>query len=284
MDYVKANSSTWSTQPEVISDGLQDGFMLVFGKPRTAVFAHLDTVGFTVSYDNRLVEIGSPAVEETMQLQWHDGMQLQQTTALVVNEKLLLGEDSLLPLGTPMSYAPQFESQEMAGKVYVSTPYLDNRGGVLNALRLARTLANGVICFSTHEEHGGGSVSTMCRILHERWGIRQALISDLTWETPGGKHVRLGQGPAISLRDVNVPRYLFLKRIQELAAASGQQFQLEVEEDGSSDGREVSRSPYPMDWCFIGAPIRNMHSPQETACWQDLEGMLVLYQYLMTNL
>ena len=35
---------------------------------------------------------------------------------------------------------------------------MDNRLGVWCALQVAKTLENGIICFSTYEEVGGGSV------------------------------------------------------------------------------------------------------------------------------
>jgi hypothetical protein len=37
--------------------------ILKFGKPRTAIFAHMDSVGFTVRYFNQLLSIGSPDAE-----------------------------------------------------------------------------------------------------------------------------------------------------------------------------------------------------------------------------
>ena len=64
LDYVKEKSATWKTKPEVISgDGFQDAVILVFGKPRTAIFAHIDNIGYAVSYNKNLVRIGGPKGE-----------------------------------------------------------------------------------------------------------------------------------------------------------------------------------------------------------------------------
>ena len=58
IDYVKQNQHHWKVQPEVIAGAdWQDCVMLKFGKPRTAVFAHMDSIGFTVRYQNQLVAI-----------------------------------------------------------------------------------------------------------------------------------------------------------------------------------------------------------------------------------
>ncbi|MEQ9658001.1 MAG: aminopeptidase, partial [Fulvivirga sp.] len=69
-----------------------------------------------------------------------------------------------------------------------------------------------------------------------------------------------------------------------LAKDSGVDFQLEVEGGGSSDGRELQVSPYPFDWCFIGAPEDNVHSPDEKVHKHDIQCMIELYRYLMANL
>jgi putative aminopeptidase FrvX len=59
---------------------------------------------------------------------------------------------------------------------------------------------------------------------------------------------------------------------------------LEVEESGGSDGREVQFSPYAIDWCFIGAPEENVHTPDEKVSLGDLEAMIRMYKFLMDRL
>ena len=61
IDYIKKHQKKWKTQPAIhLGDGFQDCILLVFGKPRTAIFAHLDSIGFTVRYGKELVKIGGP--------------------------------------------------------------------------------------------------------------------------------------------------------------------------------------------------------------------------------
>ena len=52
----------------------------------------------------------------------------------------------------------------------------------------------------------------------------------------------------------------------------------------ASDGRELQLSPYPWDWCFIGAAEENVHTPFEKVHKKDIEGMVKLYQVLMKEL
>jgi putative aminopeptidase FrvX len=146
---------------------------------------------------------------------------------------------------------------------------------------VAPKLKDGVIAFSCCEEHGGGSVPYLAKYMYERWGVRQALISDITWTSDG---VEPGKGVVISMRDRNVPRKNFVRMIIEIARKKKMEFQLEVEGMGSSDGRELQLSPYPFDWCFVGAPQQNPHTPNEKVHKHDIKTMIALYGLLMKEL
>ena len=61
--YVEKNAPNWKVQPQIIhGENLQDCLILVFGEPRTAIFAHMDSIGFMVGYDHELIKIGGPRV------------------------------------------------------------------------------------------------------------------------------------------------------------------------------------------------------------------------------
>jgi putative aminopeptidase FrvX len=158
---------------------------------------------------------------------------------------------------------------------------MDNRLGVYTALKVAETLEDGIIVFSCWEEHGGGSVSYLADYIYKEYQVRQALISDITWVTDG---VKAGKGVAISIRDSGIPRRSFVNKIRSIASQSSIPFQLEVESSGGSDGTELQKSGLPFDWCFIGAPEKNVHTPDETVHKKDIESMIDLYQLLMKTL
>ena len=90
--------------------------------------------------------------------------------------------------GTDLSFKMNFREDEN----YVQSCYMDNRLGVLNALKLCDTVENGAIVFSCWEEHGGGSVPYIAKFLYENYKIKQALISDITWITEGAHHGKGG--------------------------------------------------------------------------------------------
>ena len=179
--------------------------------------------------------------------------------------------------GTSLTFKMNFKETDN----YVQSCYLDNRLGVWNALKVAENLENGIIVFSCWEEHGGGSVGFLTNFIHTKYNISQALISDITWVTEG---VKPGEGVAISLRDSGIPRKKFVNKIIDLAKKNNISYQLEVESSGGSDGNEIQKSPFPVDWCFIGAAEQNVHSPKEKVHKDDIKSMVKIYEMLMKEL
>jgi putative aminopeptidase FrvX len=280
LDYVRQHSDKWLQRPLILHDEsiFHDNIVLVFGRPTTAIFAHLDTVGYTARYENQLVEIGSPAAAEGTVLVGQDAFGPIECK-LIVDDEGNTFHDFARPIqrGTTLTYKPNYRIDNE----FVQSPYLDNRLGVYSALKVAEKLENGIIIFSTYEEHGGGSVPFLLNFLQTNYPIRQALISDITWVTDGVRH---GQGVALSIRDRNIPRRTFLEKILLLADDSGIKYQTEVEQSGSSDGREVQMSPYMIDWMFVGAPEDHVHSPDERVSIEDIQSMVDMYTYLMSKL
>ena len=280
LDYVRQQRPSWRHQPHMLADErFQDCLVLVFGQPRTAVFAHLDSIGFTVRYGRQLVRIGGPQAEAGYRLVGKDSQGPIDCTLTVDEQTGELGYafHRDIDRGTELTFYCDFRETDTT----VQSCYLDNRLGVWNALRLCETLEHGIVAFSCWEEHGGGSVAYLAEFIYETYGVRQALISDITWVTEG---VHAGQGCAISLRDSLIPRRAYVDRIRAIAAAAGIPHQLEVEGSGGSDAKELQRAAAPWDWCFVGAPEDHVHSPDELVDKRDIASMLALYQVLMREL
>jgi len=277
--YIDEHKASWSSQPEIFhGEDFQDCIVLVWGEPKVAVFAHIDNIGFTVRYENQLVKIGSPHLESGTLLKGNDSQGPVECEVVIDDEQRIMYR-SVRPIerGTDLSYVPDWrESDE-----FIQCCYMDNRLGVWNALKQCENIKNGAIVFSCWEEHGGGSVPYLVKFLYERYRIRQALISDITWVTEG---VQAGKGVVISLRDTGIPRRSFIDKIIRLAGESSIPFQLEVEGSGGSDGTEIQKQPYPVDWCFIGAAEKHVHSPDEKVHKRDVQAMTDLYRYLIARL
>jgi putative aminopeptidase FrvX len=278
IDYHAKNSAQWKVKPEIIDNNFQDCMIWKFGKPRTAVFVHLDSIGFTVRYNNKLVPIGSPHIEQGDWLVGRDAEgEVEGQVYLNEEEEYQFNFYRPVARGTSLTFKPKFIEDEQS----VQCCYLDNRLGLYVALKLAETLQDGLIVFSSQEEHSGGSVPFLAKYVYEQCGVSKALICDITWVTEGVEH---GKGVAISMRDRLIPRRTWINQLISLAATSGIPFQLEVEGFGSSDARELQASPYPFDWCFVGAPESGVHSPREKVFKADIESMIALYGYFMEKL
>ena len=279
--YVQAHSAAWRQQPVVVHDEnrLQDCLLLVFGQPRTAIFAHLDSICFTVRYGRELAPIGGLECVAGYRLVGRDSQGEIDCVLTVDEETETLGYEFSRDIepGTSLTFACDFRETDTT----VQSCYLDNRLGVWNALRLAETLEHGIIAFSCWEEHGGGSVPYLARFIYNTYGVRQALICDITWATEG---VRPGQGCVISLRDSLIPRRSYVERIRRIATSAGIAHQLEVEGIGGSDAKDLQRSEMPWDWCFVGAPEDEVHTPNELVHKADIASMLALYQVLLREL
>jgi putative aminopeptidase FrvX len=271
----------WKTTPQIFhGEGFQDCIVMVFGKPRTAIFAHLDSVGFMVGYQNELVKIGGPRMKNGFMLVGHDKngpIECELQTSEEEGAKAFAQFEREIERGTTLTFACDFrESSES-----IQSCYLDNRLGCWMALQAAANLTDGIVCFSCWEEHGGGSVPFLAKFIYEQYGVKQALIADITWVTAGIKH---GKGPVISLKDRAIPRKVYVDRIRKITEASGIPHQIEVEHAGGSDGIELQASPYPFDWCFIGPPESNVHTPDEKVSKKDVQLTLDLYKILMEQL
>jgi len=282
LNYIAKNSKTWKHQPKLIhGKGYQDNLILVFGKPRTAIFAHMDSIGFTVRYGNQLVKIGGPLTIPGFELSGQDSKGAQ-TVTLQLKEKNLIRELTYkgkrnFETGTELVFKQRWKED----KNYIQSCYLDNRLGIYNTLKVAETLKDGVIVFSTYEEHGGGSVSYIQKFLQQKYKLSQALISDISWISDG---VHPGKGPVISLRDSLIPRRSYINKILAIAKKHKLAFQIEVEGSGGSDAKELQMAENPWDWCFIGAAEQNVHSPSEKVHKKDIHGMIKLYEMLLKEL
>ena len=284
LNYIKINSKNWKHQPKIIcGNGFQDNIMLIFGKPRTALFAHMDSIGFTVRYGKQLVKIGGPSIKSGYKLIGTDQKGKQEVELNLIENK----QTGIIQLeykgkrdferGTELIFKPNWrETSE-----YLQCCYMDNRLGIYAALKVAEKIKNGAIVFSTWEEHGGGSVSYLQKYLQEKYKIQQALICDISWISDG---VHFAKGPVISMRDSLIPRRSSINKIISIAKKNTCAYQLEIEGSGGSDAKELQMEEYPWDWCFIGAAEENVHTPDEKVHKKDVEGMISLYDVLMKEL
>jgi putative aminopeptidase FrvX len=279
LKHIHASSRKWKTSPVITENGIKDNLILSFGKPRTVIFCHIDTTGFTVRYNNHVIPIGSPQFDEKSKVRSFGSENSVNTFRLKKNEDhdfRLASRKNIKP-GTTLTFAPEF----IENKNDFTGPYLDNRAGIYVCLKLAEELRNGLIVFTAYEEHGGGSVEFLAPYIYNIYGISKALICDMTWES---ESVKKGKGMVVSLRDKYIPRESYLKQITGILEKKKICFQNEVEGSGSSDGGYLQKASVPFDWCFCGVAVSGMHSASESACLNDLNELKNGLMTLMDNL
>jgi putative aminopeptidase FrvX len=280
LNYIEKHKASWTSIPRIHFGGtLQDCIILVFGEPKVALLAHIDSIGYTVRYGNELVKIGGPRVIDGTILTGKDSKGYIECKLRYNEEenKIWYEYDREIDRGTDLAFKPNFRETDE----FIQSPYLDNRMGVLSALKVAEEIKDGIICFTTYEEHGGGGAEFIGRVLYEKYHVSQAIISDITWVTNGVFH---HQGVAISMRDSGIPRRTYVNRVIESARRRNVKYQLEVESSGGSDGNSLQRTPYPFDWCFVGAPSDFVHTPDERVSKKDFEEMIKAHVGLMYDL
>lgn len=125
--------------------------------------------------------------------------------------------------------------------------------------------------FSVQEEVGLRGANTAAFSVEPDLGI--AVDVTRTGDTPKGikMEVRLGEGPAIKVRDrgmISDPR--LVSWMTETARQAGLPFQLEVLERGTTDARaiQISRTGVPSG--CISIPCRYIHTPSEMVDYSDV--------------
>lgn len=275
-DWLEAHAhANW---PEAVVERFGDSVIVMRGeRPSLALFAHIDTTGFTLGYEKRLISIGGPALAENDTIRLANGHHSESRVKRLKDGGWKVSGNPLAAPGTCWVYAskPSFKRKS------VRAPYLDNRAGVWAALQALERCPRIAVAFTAGEEHSGQGAFVCARRLWEHYGVSQALIADITWDT---KHVKCGRGVAISLRDRSVPRQRFLDRVLLLAAASEIPFQREIESSGGSDGASIERSGCPIEWVFVGAPEKKPHASTERIRLSDLHAMADMLVYLADKL
>lgn len=231
------------------------------GKPNIAFVAHADSVGFILQYQKKLIALGSPEINEKTKLRTCDNIFVQ-----VVPDKddnCFLTDDYGLETGTTFTFIPNFK----LNKSTIQSPNLDDRVGIALLMQLAMESDDICIVISSNEESCGGSIEKASKILYEHYQITKTIIVDTTFHTEG---IRMGNGVVLSLKDKYIPPQQWVSFVKNVLIKYNIPFQLEVEDFGASDGAYIHRSPYPIEWCFLGIACLNNHSENEMISISDM--------------
>lgn len=260
IDYLKG----WFKKNSVsvcIDDLINNTLIIYKGKPHVAFIAHADSVGFILQYNKKLLALGSPEIYRNSKVRTIKNEEVE--VVFDDDEKFFLKGNNHFERGTTFTFIPNFKLTENT----IQSPCLDDRVGIALLMQLA--IESNDFCFviSSKEETCGGSVEKASKILFEKLQITKAVIVDTTFHTEG---IKIGQGVVLSLKDRYLPSQRWVDIIKNILIKFNIPYQLEVEDYGSSDGTYIHRSPYPIDWCFLGIACMNNHTENEIIHIDDM--------------
>ena len=135
LEYIENNKNNWKVKPKLhYGKEFQDNLIMVFGEPSTAIFTHLDSIGFTVKYNNEIVKIGGPVTDDGIVLVGEDSIGKIEGKIINKGDKIYIDYPRTIDRGTSLVFKMNFREN----KDYVQSCYLDNRLGVFNALHVER--------------------------------------------------------------------------------------------------------------------------------------------------
>ena len=118
INYVKQEQENWKSIPTIIEGDLfQDCVLLIFGQPKTAIYAHMDSIGFTVGYEKELIKIGGPRIIDGTVLVGSDSFGEIETELMVIehdsgDRSIQYVYDRSIERGTNLTFKPNFRETE----------------------------------------------------------------------------------------------------------------------------------------------------------------------------
>ncbi len=120
--------------------------------------------------------------------------------------------------------------------------------------------------------------------------VNRFILNEVSYFGPGARKqipevvARLGFKKALVVTDKGLMKFGVAKMVLDVLDDAKIPYQIEVESSGGSDGNDIQKSPFPIDWCFIGAPEDLVHTPDEKVHKSDIDSMLKAYRILMDAL
>lgn len=247
------------------------------GTPEAYLFTHMDTIGFMISSKDA-DKLGVISIKEKgakpKDTPWNVNIHTKKTD---ISAQIFLGQDektlgikhggrtSDIQVGDFISLKPNFSNDNNI----VKSQGLDNRLGILTALKVFEKCTDiGFVSTVGEETTGRGAFKAT-------WDLKPkaVIVLDTTYDESeqGVIGPKIGIGPSICLKDSLFPDSKLVDMLKTSAKKIGISLQYEVLETGFSDANRVHTAWGYTPFVFVGIPIKNMHSPDETADIRDVE-------------
>jgi putative aminopeptidase FrvX len=175
------------------------------------------------------------------------------------------------------------QKSEMFGRK-ITGKALDDRVGCYVLLELARRLkktkADIYYVFTVQEEIGlYGSQTSLYGINPDMAVVVDMTTADDAKEEAHEITKRLGKGPTITVKDEDIISNLcmdgFLKKLGDRLKIP---YQIEVNDEGTTDARIISVSKGGIPTTMMGVPVRNMHTTMGLASLKDIGWLIRLLE------
>ena len=256
------------------------------GKPRIALFAHVDTVGFMVKVVRddiiEVVKIGYPEDFHGQSVRMYSHEDTLRGHIFKKDKQILIDTSmkralNLVEVGDFVGYTPYLERE---GNSLIG-PGLDNKVGCFVALEVFKEMDNIAFVGTIKEE--SDQQGALSAVYNLRFNLDLAVIVDTTYGSDlfNRESVAVGRGTVISLKDTIMPRRENVDEMVHLALDEGFRFQREVSEGGESDARSIFHQRGGIPFLFVGVAAKYPHSAFEMVNIKDInETIRLLKRYV----
>jgi endoglucanase len=251
--------------------------------PQVALFAHMDTVGYMVkNVDGTMVElspIGRPhhahgarvlVLTENGEIEGVVIEKGEKDDKKSYVDTGLANPGEVIQIGDFVTYVPRYTRQ---GDIVI-TRSLDDKLGCYIGAEVFKRADEMIFVGTVREEQGLGGVRSAAYTARPA----AALVVDVTYDENiiDAYHIKIGQGPAICLKDSLLADRQMVETLKQVAAEKDIPLQFEVLDSGGSDAKKLFDVREGIPFVFIGIPIRYSHTAFEMANLKDVENAIEL--------
>lgn len=264
--------------------------LAIKGKPKVAIFAHLDKVGYMISQIGKN-EVRAVPLSKGKGLPGSNFWQVEILGKKKVKGLLyekdkpehklaVIVENSLkdIAVGDFIALSPNFS---LIADNLVYSQGLDNKLGVLAAINIFMKSSNLAFVGTVKEE----AFKLGAKIAARELKPKSAIILDVTYdENPQENYpIKVGKGPAICLKDDLLPDKSMVSKLTQCATKYNIKHQLEVLESGGSNAKEIYDLFAGIPFVFVGIPIKFMHTANEIGSLSDLGEAVELISHFLAE-
>lgn len=251
---------------------------------KLAIFVHADRVGFMVSKIEPIIQVVGLCSEAETPVkvgELYDVIGLNNNGDSQYKASLKKDGEKYVLVGSGIDKAAigdfvAYERKWLEDDGLIKAPGLDNSLGVTVGIRLFEALSAATLVITVQEEMGFHGA----RKVVENLKPEKVYVIDVTYADDPCSSVASGGGVSFCVKDKYFADKKMLNELIAAAKTESIKYQLEVIGEGSSDYAGIANGIGIVPYVFIGIPIKDMHSSQETVSKVDFETAIAFVKAL----